>query len=55
MLTRRAMIGSTAILAAGCGGLDFSLPRFGAPRQVPLTWLSRPITGLNTGSRIEVF
>ncbi len=55
MLTRRAMIGSTAILAAGCGGLDFSLPRFGAPRQVPLTWLSRPITGLNTGSRIESF
>ncbi len=55
MLTRRAIIGSAAVLAAGCGGLDFSLPLLGAPRPVPLTWLSRPITGLNTGSGNESF
>lgn len=46
MLSRRAFLASTAVLAAGCGGLDFSLPGLGPPQQVPLTWVSRPYTGL---------
>ncbi len=55
MLTRRVLIGSTAVLAAGCGGLDIPFPELGAPQIAPLTWLSRPFTGLSTGSRIASF
>ena len=46
MLSRRTFIASTAVLAAGCGGLDFSLPGLRPRQQVPLTWVSRPYTGL---------
>ena len=52
MLSRRTLIGSTAVLAAGCGGLDFPFPQLGAPRVTPLTWVSRPIVELNTGPGI---
>ena len=55
MLSRRTLIGSTAVLAAGCGGLDIPFPELGAPQIAPLTWLSRPFTGLSTGSRIASF
>ena len=55
MLSRRVLIGSTAVLAAGCGGLDFPFPELGAPKTAPLTWLSRPFTSLSTGPRISSF
>ena len=49
MLTRRMLIASTAVLAAGCGGPDISLPRvLGTPKITPLTWVSRTIPGLGT-------
>ncbi len=47
MLTRRALIGSTAVLAAGCGGLDIPFPVLGTPKITPLSWVSRTIPGLN--------
>jgi len=46
MLTRRTLIASMGALAAGCGGFDFSIPGLRPPQQVPLTWVSRPYTGL---------
>lgn len=46
MLSRRAFLASAAVLTAGCGGLDFSLPNLRSRQQVPLTWVSRPYTGL---------
>ncbi len=49
MLTRRTLIGSTAVLAAGCGGLDIPFPVLGAPKITPLTWVSHIITGLGPG------
>ena len=52
MLSRRTLIGSTAVLAAGCGGPDISLPELGTPRITPLTWVSRSIAELNTGPGI---
>ena len=55
MLSRRTLIGSTAVLAAGCGGLDIPFPRLGAPKIAPLTWVSRPFTSLSTGSQISSF
>ena len=38
MLTRRALMGSTAILTAGCGFLEsrFSAPSL--PKEKPITW-----------------
>ncbi len=55
MLSRRVLIGSTAVLAVGCGGLDIPFPELGARQIAPLTWLSRPFTGLSIGSRIASF
>lgn len=55
MISRRAFLASTAVLAAGCGGLDIPFPELGAPKIVPLTWVSRPYTGLNTGSGVSSF
>ena len=55
MLSRRTLIGSTAVLAAGCGGLDFSFPELGTPKITPLTWVSRSIAELNTGPGIASF
>ena len=55
MLSRRTLIGSTAVLAAGCGGLEFSLPSLGSPGVTALTWVSRPIPDLNTGPGIASF
>ena len=55
MLSRRMLIGSTAVLAAGCGGLDFSFPELGTPKITPLTWVSRSIAELNTGPGIASF
>ena len=49
MLSRRTLIGSSAILAAGCGGLDIPFPVLGAPKITPLTWVSHIITGLGPG------
>ncbi len=49
MLSRRTLIGSTAVLAAGCGGLDIPFPVLGAPKITPLTWVSHIITGLGPG------
>ena len=46
MLSRRTLLAGTAVLAAGCGGLDLSLPGLRPRQQVPLTWVSRPHTGL---------
>ena len=43
MLSRRTLIGSTAVLVAGCGGLDIPFPELGPPKIRPLTWVSRPI------------
>ncbi len=48
-LTRRTLIASTAVLAAGCGGLDIPFPVLGAPKITPLTWVSHIITGLVPG------
>ena len=53
MLSRRTLIGSAAVLAAGCGGLDIPFPRLGAPKIAPLTWVSRPFTNLSTGTDIS--
>ena len=47
MLSRRTLIGSTAILAAGCGGLDIPFPVLGPPKITPLTWVSRIIPGIS--------
>ena len=55
MLSRRTLIGSTAVLVAGCGGLDISFPELGTPKIRPLTWVSRPIPDLNTGPGIASF
>ena len=55
MLTRRTLIASTAVLAAGCGGLDIPFPELGAPKVTPLTWVSRSIAELNTGPGIASF
>ena len=55
MLSRRILIGSTAVLAAGCGGLDIPFPELGAPKVTPLTWVSRSIAELNTGPGIASF
>ncbi len=52
MLSRRTLIGSTALLAAGCGGLDIPLPGLGAPKITPLTWVSHMITGLGSGHAV---
>ena len=52
MLTRRMLIASTAVLAAGCGGLDIPFPELGTPKATPLTWVSRSIAELNTGPGI---
>ena len=46
MLSRRTFLAGMAVLASGCGGLDFSLPGLRPRQQVPLTWVSRPYTGL---------
>ena len=46
MLSRRTLIASTAVLAAGCGGPDSPLLGLRPRQQVPLTWVSRPYTGL---------
>ena len=53
MLSRRMLIGSTAVLAAGCGGLDFSFPGLGAPQATPLVWVSRALPGFNAGPAIS--
>ncbi len=55
MLSRRTLIGSTAVLAAGCGGLDLPFPEFGTPKITPLTWVSRPVPNLNTGPGMTSF
>ncbi|MYB76200.1 MAG: extracellular solute-binding protein [Chloroflexi bacterium] len=55
MLSRRALIGSTAVLAAGCGGLDIPFPALGTPKIAPLTWVSRPYTGLSSGPVVASF
>ena len=55
MLSRRTLIGSTAVLAAGCGGLDIPFPVLGPPKITPLTWVSRSIAELNTGPGIASF
>ena len=47
MLSRRTLIGSTAVLAAGCGGLDIPFPVLGTPKITPLTWVSRIIPGIS--------
>ena len=47
MLTRRTLIGTTAVLAAGCGGLDIPFPVLGPPKITPLTWVSRIIPGIS--------
>ena len=49
VLSRRTLIGSMAVLAAGCGGLEFSLPSLGIPQEVPLSWVSRAVPNLKTG------
>ena len=38
MLTRRALIGSTAVLATGCGFLESRFSPPSLPRDTPLTW-----------------
>ena len=53
MLTCRTLIGSTAVLAAGCGGLDIPLPELGTPKVTPLTWVSRALPGFSTGPGIS--
>ncbi len=53
MLSRRAFLASTAVLAAGCGGLDFSFPGLGAPQATPLVWVSRALPGFNAGPAIS--
>lgn len=55
MLSRRTLIGSTAVLAAGCGGLEIPFPEFGTPTITPLTWISRPVPNLNTGPGMTTF
>ena len=55
MLLRRTLIASTAALAAGCGGLDIPFPTLGAPEITPLSWVSRPHTGLSAGPVIAQF
>ena len=56
MLSRRTLIGSTAVLAAGCGGLDIPfLPVLGTPKIAPLIWVSRPHTGLSSGPVTALF
>ncbi len=55
MLSRRTLIASTAILAAGCSGLEISIPFLGAPEITPLSWVSRPHTGLSAGPVIAQF
>ena len=52
MLSRRTLIGSTVVLTAGCGGLDFSFPELGTPKVTPLTWVSRALPGFSTGPGI---
>jgi hypothetical protein len=47
MLSRRTLIGTTAVLAAGCGGLDIPFPVLGTPKITPLTWVSRIIPGIS--------
>ena len=55
MLSRRTLLAATVVLAAGCGGLEFSLPSLGSPGVTALTWVSRPIPDLNTGPGIASF
>ena len=55
MLSRRTLLAATAVLAAGCGGLEFSLPSLGSPGVTALTWVSRPIPDLYTGPGIASF
>ena len=55
MLSRRTLLAGTTVVAAGCGGLEFSFPGLGAPQVTPLTWVSRPIASLNTGPGIASF
>ena len=55
MLSRRTLIASTAVLAAGCGGLDIPFPVLGTPKVTPLTWVSRSIAELNTGPGFASF
>ena len=53
MLTRRTLVASAAVLAAGCGGLDISFPELGTPKVTPLTWVSRALPGFSTGPGIS--
>ena len=45
MLTRRALIASTAALAAGCSSLESSFSVPGQPREIELTWISEYFGG----------
>ncbi len=45
MLTRRALMASTAALAAGCSSLESSFSVPGQPRTIDLTWISEAYGG----------
>lgn len=48
MLSRRTFLASTAVLAAGCGGLEFPFTVLGTPQETVLTWVSRALPGFTT-------
>ncbi|MYB76201.1 MAG: extracellular solute-binding protein [Chloroflexi bacterium] len=48
MLSRRAFLASTVVLAAGCGGLEFPFTVLGTPQETALTWVTRALPGFTT-------